>query len=188
MGHSELNPIADILGKLPGLHNMSEPERIALAGHFETVSVNRDVVVREGDEADALYVLTRGELEIVKKAHTGREYVVATMTPVSLFGELGLVTYTGRTATVRASGEADLLKMNKLRMQLLLRSTDFEIVSPFRRALIIAMARKLSAANQSLINLAIRAGVAETIDDDDGSSGHVPTDAELELLKAQGQV
>jgi CRP-like cAMP-binding protein len=181
--------VAEILKDLPGLQSMVEAERFALAGHFEPMTYDGEVLCREGDPADFLYVLAKGELEIVKRSQAGRDFVVATMTPVCLFGHVGLVTFSGRTATVRAAGRAEVLRMNKLRMQVLLRSTDFELVSPFRRALIVSLARQLSVANQSLVGLAIRAGVAEAVVPPPPEPASVdPAEAERELLKAQGQV
>jgi CRP-like cAMP-binding protein len=179
--------VADVLRALPGLQGIGDTERIALAGHFDTVDYDDEWVCVEGELADALYVLASGSCEIVKRAPSGRPFVLATMAPTCLFGHVGLVTsITNRTASVRAVGKTVVYRMVKLRMQVLLRSSDFEIVSPFRRALIVGLARQLQGANQSLVHLAIESGAAEPLGGD--GTPLDPTEAERELLKAQSQV
>src|SRR5689334_6366186 len=60
-------------------------------------------VFNEGDEPDALYVVTEGRVAIVKSSADGRDSVVALMESGDLFGELGMFDPDGgRTATARA--------------------------------------------------------------------------------------
>jgi CRP-like cAMP-binding protein len=187
---SDRADVAETLRALPGLEGMGDSERKALAGHFELVDYDDEWVCVEGELADALYVLVSGSLEIVKRAPSGRPFVLATMAPTCLFGHVGLVTsITNRTASVRAVGKALVYRMVKLRMQVLLRSSDFEIVSPFRRALIVGLARQLQGANQSLVQLAIESGAAEPVEPLGApEAGLDPTDAERRLLEAQSKV
>jgi CRP-like cAMP-binding protein len=189
-GEGDSARLAEAFRSLPGLAGMGDTERIALAGHFEQVDYDDEWICLEGEPAEALYVLASGTLEIVKRAPSGRDFVLATMTPTCLFGHVALVTtISNRTASVRAAGKALIYRMVKLRMQVLLRSSDFDLVSPFRRALIVGLARQLQGANQSLVHLAIETGAAETVDPVAVAGGSVdPTEAERELLKAQSQV
>jgi ABC-type lipoprotein export system ATPase subunit len=64
------------------------------------------IVVREGDEADAFYIVTGGELEVLLRHPTGQEIVVNRLGRGEYFGEIGLLRGGKRTATVRAAGGA----------------------------------------------------------------------------------
>jgi MFS family permease len=59
-------------------------------------------IVREGEAADALYVLVSGEVEVTASGELGAERVIRTMSAPSYFGEIGVLEHIPRTATVRA--------------------------------------------------------------------------------------
>jgi ATP-binding cassette subfamily B protein len=63
------------------------------------------VIVREGDAAEFLYVLTDGEVEVTARGEGGGpERVLRRMTAPSYFGEIGILERIPRTATVTAVG------------------------------------------------------------------------------------
>jgi len=60
-------------------------------------------IVREGDPADALYVLLEGEVEVTARGeHGGPERLLRRMTGPTYFGEIGVLEHIPRTATVTA--------------------------------------------------------------------------------------
>jgi CRP/FNR family cyclic AMP-dependent transcriptional regulator len=61
-----------------------------------------DVIFAEGDESDALFVVSTGRVAIANKSVDGRESVVALMEPGDLFGEMALFDGRGRSAEARA--------------------------------------------------------------------------------------
>lgn len=61
-----------------------------------------DVIFRQGDAADELYVVRSGRVAIATKSPDGRESVVALMEPGALFGDLPLFDGLGRSADARA--------------------------------------------------------------------------------------
>ena len=69
------------------------------------------VIVKEGDPADAFYVLVSGTARAVKTGEHGEEVPLNVMGPGDGFGEVALLEDTTRTATVRASGEVEALKL-----------------------------------------------------------------------------
>jgi CRP-like cAMP-binding protein len=77
------------------------------------------VVCREGERADA--ILARGTSDAYLISHMGdRQTKLRTMGPGEYFGEMGLLTKKPRSATVRAEGEAVVLKLERARsLQLL---------------------------------------------------------------------
>ena len=63
-------------------------------------------ILREGDPADALYVLVGGEVEVTAHGEgTGRDKFIRTMTAPTYFGEIGVLERIPRTATVTALTE-----------------------------------------------------------------------------------
>ena len=69
----------------------------------ERTLVRGDVLFREGDVPDALYVVARGRLAIVMASPVDRrESVVALMEAGDLFGEMGLLDDGSRSAQARA--------------------------------------------------------------------------------------
>lgn len=75
---------------------------IAAAGTDRQL-VRGDVLFKEGDEADALYVVTRGRLAIaIANPIDHRETVVSLMEPGDLFGEMAMLDDGPRSAMARA--------------------------------------------------------------------------------------
>jgi CRP-like cAMP-binding protein len=82
--------------------------RVASSSHTE-VAVRNQVLFREGDPADDLYVVRNGRVAVVKRADAGRESVVALIGAGEVFGELGLFDGGGRSADARAIEPTDLV-------------------------------------------------------------------------------
>jgi glutaminase len=59
-------------------------------------------VVRDGDSADALYLIVRGELSVVAEDNAGRRRRLSTLSAGMGFGESALIEPAVRSATVRA--------------------------------------------------------------------------------------
>jgi len=60
------------------------------------------VLFRQGDPSDLVYVVDKGELELVLERIDGTEEVLAVVGPGAYFGELGPVLGLPRSATARA--------------------------------------------------------------------------------------
>ena len=71
-----------------------------------------EAVVREGDAADALYVLVDGEVDVTARGEGSRARHLRTMGPRSYFGEIGLLRAVPRTATVRTTEPSTLLRIS----------------------------------------------------------------------------
>lgn len=78
------------------------------AEHFE----DGQIICREGDPADKVYVIAEGEVEVRAGAE---ERLVATYQRGGVFGEYGMFEEGHRTATVRATGKVKALSMDYLR-------------------------------------------------------------------------
>ncbi|MFN7972022.1 MAG: cytochrome P450 [Acidobacteriota bacterium] len=79
--------------------------------HEETFAAGT-TVFRQGDAADRIYLVRRGEAEVVVEERGGEPRVVARLGAGELFGEMGLLQGIPRTATVRVGGEAELAALS----------------------------------------------------------------------------
>ncbi len=71
-----------------------------------------DVVFRQGDLGDSLYIILDGEAEVLIEDH-GQERVVAHMGPGEHFGEMALLSQEARTATIRCTQPMNALALQK---------------------------------------------------------------------------
>lgn len=68
-----------------------------------------EVVIREGDAGDELFLVERGELQVVVRRAKGDDAIVARLGPAEFFGEMSLMTGERRRATVQASAATVVL-------------------------------------------------------------------------------
>ena len=81
-------------------------------------------IVREGEDADAFFVVTSGRARVLKRGDHGEEVPLGTLAAGDSFGELALLERTARTATVRASSAVELLKLDRAVFEALLQTND----------------------------------------------------------------
>ncbi len=73
-----------------------------------------DLIVKQGDPANAFYILTSGRARVVKTgANNGEEIVLATLRPGDAFGEAALTEGGTRNATVRCSTSTEVLRLDR---------------------------------------------------------------------------
>jgi CRP/FNR family transcriptional regulator, cyclic AMP receptor protein len=69
-------------------------------------------IVRQGEMGDCMYVVQSGEVEVVQATPAG-EQQLAILKEGDFFGEMSIFEHEVRSATVRAHGEARVLKVDK---------------------------------------------------------------------------
>ena len=72
-----------------------------------------DVIVKQGDPADAFYVLTTGRARALKIRADGEEIPLGVLKPGDSFGEAALADGGTRNATVRCSTAVDVLRIDR---------------------------------------------------------------------------
>ena len=93
---------------------LSDAEASVLATFVEQVAVEPDtVIVRQGDVADALYIIQSGQVEVRSRAPGGESSVIATLGGGDYFGEIGVLTASERIADVVALQPTELLRVTK---------------------------------------------------------------------------
>ena len=74
-----------------------------------------DVIFREGDKGETMYVIQSGNVKIAKNTKSG-EVTLATLTSGDIFGEMSLFDRMPRSATAVASGKATILSIDKKKL------------------------------------------------------------------------
>ena len=108
----ELAPRIALLGQL-GIFasaNRAVLERLAAACTSVRLGAG-EVVVREGEEADALYVIVSGRVDVKSRGEGEVEEHIRVMEAGSYFGEIGLLERIPRTATVTALDDVELYRI-----------------------------------------------------------------------------
>jgi len=81
-------------------------------GALGKIYLDGDPIVRQGEVGDCMYVVQTGEVEVVLDLE-GEEQHLAVLGPGDFFGEMAVFQRETRSATVRARGEARVLKVDK---------------------------------------------------------------------------
>jgi hypothetical protein len=72
-----------------------------------------DIVFRQGDYPDRLYVVGEGEVEVIREAPGQEGTVLTRLGKDEFFGEIGILSDTPRTATVRAATDVAVLSIHR---------------------------------------------------------------------------
>ena len=73
-----------------------------------------EVIVRQGEEADAFFILVTGRARVLKESATGEETPLNRLVPGDEFGEGALLAGGPRGATVRASTTVEALRLERV--------------------------------------------------------------------------
>ena len=72
-----------------------------------------EIIIRQGKTGDSMYVVQSGRVEVVQHAKKCEEQHLAFLEVGDFFGEMAVFEKEVRSATVRAVGEARVLKVDK---------------------------------------------------------------------------
>ena len=81
-------------------------------GTLGRVYEDGELLLRQGDVGDAMYVIQEGDVEVLVE-RDGRETVVGTAHAGDMLGEMAIFLHERRSATVRAKGRARALTVDK---------------------------------------------------------------------------
>jgi len=110
---------ANLLARIPLFADLPSEELDRLMSALDIVFLKSgDILFREGDLAEYLYMLVKGELEINMASDTDDELILNYLKEGQYFGEMGLIMPGGRrTAGARAKGDVELLSMSRNQFQ-----------------------------------------------------------------------
>jgi CRP/FNR family transcriptional regulator len=116
-------------------------------GALGRVYHDREVIVRQGEAGDGLFVIQEGQLEILSENH-GRETRLRVAGEGELIGEMAVFEREVRSATVRALGEARVLTIDR---RTFLRRINEDPSLAFR--LVETMSHRIRELSAEIVNL-----------------------------------
>ena len=102
----------DVVRKAPLFAALDDEAAKALMESMTSSHLERgDILFREGDQGDRLYVIGEGKIKLGLTSVDGRENLLAVLGPGEMFGELSLFDPGPRTATATAIAETQLIAL-----------------------------------------------------------------------------
>ena len=147
----------NLLAKIPFFTDLPEKELDRLSSKMEIVNLKSgEILFREGDPGEHLYIVVKGKLEILKAPDTEDELILNMIHEGEYIGEMSLATGAPRTASVRGRGEVVLLSLSRQQFTDLLRqhpelaSTMVKVLSERLDNTNVATFRDLTEKNHQL--------------------------------------
>lgn len=72
-----------------------------------------EIVFRQGDYPDRLYVIGKGEVDVIRETPGEPDVVIDRLGKDQFFGEIGILSDTPRTATIRAATDLEVLSIHR---------------------------------------------------------------------------
>ncbi len=105
---------ADALGKVWLFTGLEKQQLDAIASFaFQKTFAPDEVIIEEGRTGNGLFVVSSGNVEVVKGLGTENAQVVAKFGPGEVFGEMALLGEWPRTASVRAIDEVECIGIDR---------------------------------------------------------------------------
>ena len=139
----------DVVRKAPLFAALDDEAARALMESMTSSHLERgDILFREGDQGDRLYVIGEGKIKLGRTSVDGRENLLAVLGPGEMFGELSLFDPGPRTATATAIAETQLIALGHEDLD------SFLLGRPaVAKNLLTALARRLRRTNETLADL-----------------------------------
>ena len=140
---------SEVLRKAPLFSFLDDEAAIALSASMTVQRLRRgEVLFREGDAGDKLYLVTEGKVKLGRTSSDGRENLLAVLGPGQMFGELTLFDPGPRSATVTAVTDCGLLSLSHEDLQRWLEGRP-----GVARGLLVQLASRLRRANDVVADL-----------------------------------
>jgi len=139
----------EVVRRAPLFEALDSDDAEALLTQMSPVRMERgDILFREGEGGDSLYVIREGKIKLGRSSSDGRENLVAILGPGEMFGELSLFDPGPRTMTATAVAETQLMGLGNDSLTGLLTGRP-EVA----KALLAALAKRLRRTNEHLADL-----------------------------------
>jgi Cyclic nucleotide-binding domain len=98
----------------PLFRDFSVDELVAVIQGLKLLTYQtKQIILKEGDRGDSLYMLTSGTVKAFRRNAKGKQVLLAELTEGAFFGEGSILTGKPRTATVVAWEECELLELDR---------------------------------------------------------------------------
>jgi serine phosphatase RsbU (regulator of sigma subunit) len=114
---------ANLLARIPFFTDLPADELDRIMAQLEIVNLRSgEILFREGEAGEHMYIVVSGDLEILMAPNTDNELILNRVPQGEYIGEMSLITGAPRTASVRAHGDVVLLSMSRAQLMDLLQS------------------------------------------------------------------
>ena len=111
----------NLLARIPFFTDLPIDELDRILAQLEVVNLRSgEILFREGDAGEHMYIVVSGDLEILMAPDTDNELILNRVPQGEYIGEMSLITGAPRTASVRAHGDVVLLSMSRSQLMDLL--------------------------------------------------------------------
>jgi serine phosphatase RsbU (regulator of sigma subunit) len=111
----------NLLARIPFFTDLPADELDRIMAQLEIVNLTSgEILFREGDPGEHMYIVVSGDLEILMAPNTDNELILNRIPQGEYIGEMSLITGAPRTASVRAHGDVVLLSMSRTQLMDLL--------------------------------------------------------------------
>jgi CRP/FNR family cyclic AMP-dependent transcriptional regulator len=139
----------DVVRQAPLFAALDDDAASALMERMTASRLERgDVLFREGDRGERLYVIGEGKIKLGLTSVDGRENLLAILGPGEMFGELSLFDPGPRTATATAVAETQLIALGHEDL-----SSFLQVRPAVATTMLAALARRLRRTNEALSDL-----------------------------------
>ena len=111
-----------------------------------------ETICKEGEQSHDMFVVLTGEIIILRNDVHGTPRELATLSPPSMIGQMGLVDGSARSATCVAKGNVDSLSISQDTFEKILKEASVA-GSAFRHLLLASMTNQLATANDKIRGL-----------------------------------
>lgn len=140
-----------MLNVIPLFSNLTPKQLDSIGSHMAMqVYEKGDVILRQGDVADTLYIIVAGQVKVYMSDESHREVILNTMSAGEFFGEIPLFDQEPRSASVAALERCHVQSLSyKTFQKVIERSPDIA------RKLMATMASRLRHADRQIGTLAL---------------------------------
>ncbi len=113
VGLEQVTTAQSIFSDIKLFEGLSNEEVREMVRACELVSFEPgDTLFEQGDEADALFIVGQGELEVVAQSTLGEKVVLAVLGAGTVVGEMSLIQGGPRSATVESVSESEVFRLD----------------------------------------------------------------------------
>ncbi|MCZ6473572.1 MAG: pentapeptide repeat-containing protein [SAR324 cluster bacterium] len=132
--------------------NFNDGELLALLKSTQReVFEDNEVVFKEGARGDKMYIIISGSVRIARNIGRNQEEVLVTLESGSLFGEMGPIDQSPRSAKATSLGETILLSLRES----ILRQNSMGLAYKLFKNFSVMLAERLRTTNQRLTDLSV---------------------------------
>ncbi|MCE9573032.1 MAG: DUF1003 domain-containing protein [Deltaproteobacteria bacterium] len=104
----------ELLSEIPLFQSLDADEAKLLAEVVDRRSLTKgEMLFRTGDPGHAMYIVSKGEVEIFIKDHAGQKITLTEARPGDVFGELAMLDAGPRSASAIAAEDSELIELDR---------------------------------------------------------------------------